>query len=186
MMAAQAKIINNNSTSSQYNEKPEMVFRRHLSGTQTLNSQVPDLIDLLLSFETNSCNYQSSVEREHYKQQIKSIPETTSVFYSCLNKWKEETKFTSIFYSCLNKWKEETRFTSSLMEILMHPSYQRIIGLGPKVIPFILRELKDNGGQWFWALQSLTGENPVTSHDQGRTRKMAEAWLQWGREKKLI
>jgi hypothetical protein len=70
--------------------------------------------------------------------------------------------------------------------MVIHPSYQRIIGLGPDVIPYILKELEQNGGHWFWALQALTGENPVADEDAGRIRKMKEVWLNWGREKGYI
>ncbi len=90
------------------------------------------------------------------------------------------------FNSSLVRWKEDTAFTSSLTEMLLHPAYQRIIGLGPDVVPFILRELAENGGHWFWALAALTGENPVTPENQGRPRLMKEAWLAWGKANQLI
>jgi hypothetical protein len=64
----------------------------------------------------------------------------------------------------------------------MHPAYQRIIGLGPQVIPLILGELAKQPEQWFWALAALTGEDPVPVADKGRVRAMAGAWLKWGRE----
>jgi hypothetical protein len=37
-------------------------------------------------------------------------------------------------------------------------------------------------GYWFWALQSITGENPVKPEQRGRLTQMAEAWIQWGKE----
>ena len=90
------------------------------------------------------------------------------------------------FNSNVARWKEETKFTSSLTEMLLHPAYQRIIGLGPDVLPFILRELADNGGHWFWALEAISGESPVRPEDQGRPRKMKEAWLTWGKSHLFI
>ncbi len=64
----------------------------------------------------------------------------------------------------------------------MHPAYQRIIGLGPAVIPLILADLARQPDHWFWALRALTGEDPVPAEARGRVKAMADAWLQWGRE----
>lgn len=96
------------------------------------------------------------------------------------------TRTMAVFNSSLAQWKQDTAFTSSLTEMLLHPSYQRIIGLGPDVVPFILMELKDNGGHWFWALAALSGENPVKPEHQGKPRLMKEAWLAWGQANHLI
>jgi hypothetical protein len=52
--------------------------------------------------------------------------------------------------------------------------------MGKPAIPFILQELIANGGNWFWALTAITGENPVDPNDLGQTKKMKEAWQQWG------
>ena len=75
----------------------------------------------------------------------------------------------------------ETRFLSSPTAIATHPAYQRIIGLGPQVIPLILTEMATTPGQWFWALAALTGENPVADSDRGDVAAMTAAWLAWGR-----
>ncbi|WP_019866149.1 hypothetical protein [Methylovulum miyakonense] len=90
------------------------------------------------------------------------------------------------FAELASAWKNSVQIISDWNFMILHPSYQRIIGLGPDVIPFILKELEQNGGHWFWALQALTGENPVADEDAGRVRKMTEAWLNWGREKGYI
>ena len=71
---------------------------------------------------------------------------------------------------------------SSTTAIATHPAYQRIIGLGPQVIPLILAELAKQPDHWFWALQALTGENPVPFADQGRIPAMTAAWLTWGHD----
>ncbi len=79
-------------------------------------------------------------------------------------------------------WKAETGFTSSTTEIAMHPAYQQIIGMGPAVVPLLLRELEQNLDHWFWALSAITGADPVPEASRGRIKEMAEAWLRWGRE----
>jgi hypothetical protein len=56
--------------------------------------------------------------------------------------------------------------------------------MGPAAIPFILKDLQDNGpNHWFWALHAITEENPVPKDHPGDIVAMTEAWLQWGRTK---
>lgn len=64
----------------------------------------------------------------------------------------------------------------------MHPSYQRVIGYGHGALPFLLGELSIEPDHWYWALQAITGENPIPVEDQGRLPKMAEAWVSWGKQ----
>ena len=90
------------------------------------------------------------------------------------------------FQQLVTDWKTETRFCSSVSQIAMHQSYQKIIGLGPAVLPLILRELRDHPGHWFWALQAIAHEDPVSESDRGDIRAMTHAWLVWGRRRKLI
>lgn len=90
------------------------------------------------------------------------------------------------FVALATKWRSETAHLSSVTQIAMHPAYQRIIGMGRDVIPFVLEDLRDNGGHWYWALQSLTGETPVPDDAAGNVREMKAAWLQWGSESGYI
>ena len=77
---------------------------------------------------------------------------------------------------------QETRSESSTVKISTHPAYQQIIGLGKPAVPLLLRELERQSGRWFWALKAISRFDPVASSDRGKTRKMIEAWLQWGTE----
>ncbi|NJJ41556.1 phage holin, LLH family [Paenibacillus apii] len=43
-----------------------------------------------------------------------------------------------------------------------------------------------NPGHWFYALKIITGEDPVKKTDVGRVKKMAESWLEWGRERRVL
>jgi hypothetical protein len=80
-------------------------------------------------------------------------------------------------------WKKERRTTSFSSQMAMHPAYQRIIGLGKAALPLILGELDKDLDHWFWALKAISGEDPVPSESRGNLREMANAWLEWGREK---
>ena len=83
-------------------------------------------------------------------------------------------------------WRDETAFTSSVSDIVLHASYQRIIGLGGEVVPLILRELDKSPRFWFWALEAITGENPVPKSENGQVRQMTKRWIDWGRAKGMI
>jgi hypothetical protein len=86
------------------------------------------------------------------------------------------------FLSLAQRWKEERGPSSSTTELAMCPSYQRIIGLGPAAVPFLLRELERAPDHWFWALKAITGADPVPSSSRGKVREMACLWVEWGRE----
>jgi len=90
------------------------------------------------------------------------------------------------FRQLVEKWHTEVMFVSSTTERIMHSAYQRIIGMGPVVVPLMLRELKDHGGHWFWALEAITGENPTGTENEGNVRRLREAWLKWGVERGMI
>ncbi len=85
------------------------------------------------------------------------------------------------FNNLAKKWKRDTMHFSLVQQMVLHPAYQEIIGLGPEVIPLILQELEKESNFWFWALRSLTGEDPVTEDMRGDVMAMREAWLDWGR-----
>jgi hypothetical protein len=78
-------------------------------------------------------------------------------------------------------WDRETAHLSSTPKMILHDSYQKIMAMGPDVVPHLLRDLERNRRSWFWALRHLTGTNPVPPQDQGDLDKMIEAWVSWGK-----
>lgn len=80
-------------------------------------------------------------------------------------------------------WHEAVDHLSSTSARINHPAYQEIIAMGPAVVPLLLRDLQDNLTHWFWALQKITGEDPVAAEDAGNISKMADAWLRWAKER---
>ena len=84
----------------------------------------------------------------------------------------------------VQQWKEDSQFLSLSAQMVLLPSYQEIIGMGPIAVPMILRQLISEGDDpdhWHWALRSITGEDPVPDGDLGDTRRMADAWVLWAR-----
>src|SRR5580765_5107750 len=80
------------------------------------------------------------------------------------------------------EWKAATLYLSSISAKAMHPAYQQIIGMGKEALPLLLGELRQKPDHWFWALQAITGQNPVPASDRGNMTKMALAWLEWGKD----
>jgi hypothetical protein len=96
---------------------------------------------------------------------------------------RSDLEVEQIFNTLSALWLRETKIESDPERIVFHPAYQRIIGLGPQVLPFILRDLKQYHHHWFWALTALTGEDPAEG--QITVGGAAEAWLAWGRNHRL-
>lgn len=90
------------------------------------------------------------------------------------------------FHDLKAVWEDQTAMLSSITDIAMNPSYQHIIGMGPVAIPLILHELEQKPTHWFWALKSITGEDPVAPENKGKIKAMAMAWLEWGKEQDYL
>jgi hypothetical protein len=85
------------------------------------------------------------------------------------------------FYSLASQWQSDVEGMSSTAQMSQHPAYQEIISMGTKVVPLLLRELKQNPLYWLLALSEITGENPIKPEQRGRVKQMAEAWIEWGK-----
>ncbi|HWE37415.1 MAG TPA: hypothetical protein VG406_12675 [Isosphaeraceae bacterium] len=84
------------------------------------------------------------------------------------------------------EWKEQSRSLLNSAQMAMLRPYQRIIGMGPPVVPLILEELRRGPDHWFWALEAITEQDPVPPDAMGKVRLMAEAWMRWGEQQGLI
>lgn len=91
-----------------------------------------------------------------------------------------------LFSTLADTWDAQVFMTSSLEKQVLNENYQRIIGLGPTAIPLILRRLKSMGGNWFWALRAIAGEDPISADDYGDYEEMRKSWVKWGVAKGLI
>jgi hypothetical protein len=84
------------------------------------------------------------------------------------------------------EWKAQSRYLSNSARMAMLKPYQRIIGMGWPAVPLILEELRREPDHWFWALESITEENPVPPQAAGNVRLMAQAWVEWGQRHGLL
>ncbi|MCA1567033.1 MAG: hypothetical protein LC803_15560 [Acidobacteria bacterium] len=87
------------------------------------------------------------------------------------------------FHRLADQWRNETFHLSLAREQADNLAYHQIIGMGEKALPFIFRELQETTSDWFWALKAITrADVEVRPEDRGNVHRIAEAWLEWGRE----
>lgn len=82
-----------------------------------------------------------------------------------------------LFAELAPRWSSQTTFTSSLTELVMHPDYQRVIGLGFQALPLIMARMVETSEHWMWALKAITGEDPGAGC--GRVSDAVTAWVDW-------
>ncbi len=101
---------------------------------------------------------------------------------------KPDAELRAQFADLKAKWLDATMIESSAHRIAFDPSCQRIIGLGPRVIPLILGDMAAAQPHliphWFWALTMLTGNDEAAG--EVTTTGAARKWLEWGRSQGLI
>src|SRR6266849_3736082 len=76
------------------------------------------------------------------------------------------------FFRLRDEWKAQRGHEPSTMKAVLLPTYQKIIGMGPAVVPLLLRELETNLDNWFWALLAITEEDPVPEEARGDGQAM--------------
>jgi transcriptional regulator with GAF, ATPase, and Fis domain len=125
-------------------------------------------------------------EYEFHSSCVDFLNNVISSISLLVQKEKKREKIEKKFSILVQQWQNETGFMSSTSEAVIHPAYQRIIGMGEEAIPLLLKELTKASGRWFWALKSITGEDPVPKDQRGKTQLMIKAWIDWGKEKGYI
>jgi hypothetical protein len=91
-----------------------------------------------------------------------------------------------LFKALANWWHESTDPLSSPTEKAEHPAYVQIIAAGKPMIPFLVEDLRDRGGDWYLALRRISGEDPVPPEHAGRTDLMDADWITWAAENRYI
>lgn len=87
------------------------------------------------------------------------------------------------FHRLVDQWRKDTELFSSVTQDHAHPAYLKILVMGKSALPLILKELRDNGGNWFLALRLIADEDPVPQAHAGMVKKMREDWITWGRQR---
>jgi hypothetical protein len=93
-----------------------------------------------------------------------------------------------VFNGLAAQWYSETGALSFIRQKAIHPAYQAIIGMGAQALPFIFRELMQNRGDWFWALEAITRVSKEQNPARGTTKyaDARNAWLKWGHDRGFV
>jgi len=116
-------------------------------------------------------------------EQAAEVASLAALFLNSRREQIEKVRIGLEFDYLSSRWRQETAHISSVQKKAVHRAYQRIIGMGAAVVPFILKDLNQTHDDWFWALTAITGENPIANEIAGDISKMTEAWIEWGRVK---
>jgi hypothetical protein len=112
--------------------------------------------------------------------------QTNIAILECQDAQARAKETESEFNKLVTEWRSDRKATSSSTALAMHPAYQLIIGMGEKALPFIFADLQRGIDHWFWALRAITRENPIPPESRGNMQEMANAWLNWGRDKGYV
>ena len=86
-----------------------------------------------------------------------------------------KTKFDTL----KKKWWDSSAHLSRPEQLYGNKYYQEIIHLGNDVIPLLINDLDSPQGDWFNALNKITGENPINPNNKGISKKMTDDWKKW-------
>ena len=88
----------------------------------------------------------------------------------------------SHFEVLANAWHEATDHLSVPSKRFEHPAYCAILDLKMAAVPYILQDLQARGGDWYLALQKITGVSPIPPEAQGDVELMNYHWFEWAKE----
>jgi hypothetical protein len=58
-------------------------------------------------------------------------------------------------------------------------SVLQIIGMGPNVIPFLIKRLESGETRWIFALKCITGEEAESPDMRGDANQVIDSWSNW-------
>lgn len=90
------------------------------------------------------------------------------------------------FHRLLRAWERDTEFASSAHVVLDHPAYRAMTAMGRSALPLILADLRQHRRPWAFALERITGENPVPEADRAWPARVRAAWLEWGKKHRHV
>jgi len=88
-----------------------------------------------------------------------------------------------MFAGFKNQWAQDTYNTYPEVE---HPAFRGIVTMGEIAVPLILEELKEKPSWLYFALEEITGENPVEETGEDSLEDISSRWLWWGEQRGYI
>ena len=144
----------------------------------------------------NFCHTTPHINKWHFKPKSKIARslafggetwkrEEKDVITTALGQEYRDLQVKSEFDNLVQMWKKATSHYSFLGQIITHPAYLRIIGMGAKALPLILEELRQRpNGNWFSALEAITGKD--VGQEANNIDEAIQLWLEWGEQNKYL
>lgn len=118
--------------------------------------------------------YANSCEPDGYVTLANHLRELVAKTPSAVNDTQYEK-----FLKLKTAWQNEIQFESNGRKIVTSYSYLRIVGMGDVAVDYIIRDLKENGDEWWdYALHLITGVNPVKEENAGNLKEICKDWLE--------
>ena len=146
-----------------------------------LNIDRTSTIETMFLFDVEPKNHNLDNHKLVSSETISAKFDSGSFSSTC--KFTIENEIERHFESLYNKWRQDTVFVSSVSTIVLHPDYQKIIGLGKVALPYLLIKLRDEDAMCFHALTAISGSDPVDETSIGDFSALKEKWLFWGKQK---
>jgi hypothetical protein len=151
------------------------VIRILTSYRNVLKSWVDMGAELLRIASTSDPDAKAMEGLEELRSHLEEAKRTASV-----------TPLELLFGALVRVWEEDNQYVSSTSQIVEHPAFRRIVELGDAVVPLLLAEVRRRPSHLVIALKRITDADPAAPEDRGKFRAMADAWVKWGEERKLI
>lgn len=90
------------------------------------------------------------------------------------------------FLNLKKKWISEVGYQSNPAILYDNSNYRNIINIGKKIVPFLIKDLNENNGDWLSALTDILGVNPVRKENEGNWDMMKEDWNKYLSENESI
>lgn len=103
------------------------------------------------------------------------VPRATSVGKYCPSR----DDYVGEFRRLVRRWRYSILTTSSTDEIFSNADFKRIVSMGDKAVPLIVREIIERPDCLVAALPIITGADPVPERARGDFLEMARIWAQW-------
>jgi hypothetical protein len=95
----------------------------------------------------------------------------------------EQPSVEQVFTYLADGWEHVTIFSSSISEIVEHPNYAALVGMGRDVIGLAVRRLQVGPFFWAYVLHDITGESPTADVKMGDIDAIRQSWLNLARER---
>lgn len=114
------------------------------------------------------------------------LPELDLAMYNFFASHK--SKLVAEFNERAERWEKETAIYSAPAATYFQKDYMFIMAKGMEapeaIVPLILDRLSVKGGDWFFALENIAGENPAKDCEDYESA--VRAWSQWAKQRGLI